>query len=91
MIPWGSLPLELYVLSQWTSLAIDDLGKRRRQLAQQFTTIGYSGRFVGARYRMRFHGSGLLTYNSTSSSCTSPAWLANLALDYHLRRIGRVS
>jgi hypothetical protein len=47
-IPWGSLPLELYVLSQWISqsLITDELGKRRRQLAQQFTAIGYSGRFV---------------------------------------------
>lgn len=48
-IPWGSVPLELYVLAQWTSLPIDDLSKRRRQLAQQFTAIGYFGRFVGAR------------------------------------------
>jgi hypothetical protein len=47
-IPWGSLPLELYVLSQWNSpsLTTDDLGTHRRQLAQKFTAIGYSGRFV---------------------------------------------
>ena len=46
-IPWGSLPLEIYVLSQWTSVAIDALNERRRHLAQQFAAIGYSGRFVG--------------------------------------------
>ena len=46
-IPWGSLPLELYVLSQCTSVAIDALDERRRHLAQQFAAIGYSGRFVG--------------------------------------------
>jgi hypothetical protein len=33
-MPWGSLPLELYVLSQWTSLSTSDLSARRRQLAQ---------------------------------------------------------
>ena len=46
-ILWGSLPLKLYVLSQWTSVAIDALNERRRHLAQQFAAIGYSGRFVG--------------------------------------------
>lgn len=45
---WHSLPLESYVLVHWASLATDDLNERRRQLAQQFTAIGYSGRFVGA-------------------------------------------
>ncbi|KAM0717801.1 hypothetical protein Q7P37_006133 [Cladosporium fusiforme] len=47
-MPWGSLPLEHYVLAQWASLASHDLDKRRRQLAQQFTAIGYSGRFLHA-------------------------------------------
>lgn len=50
-LPWGPLPLEHYVLSQWTSLATEDLGKRRRQLAQRFTAIGYRGRYVRACYR----------------------------------------
>jgi hypothetical protein len=50
-MPWGSLPLDLYVLAYWASLAIEDFDKRRRQLAEQFTAIGYSGRFVGACYR----------------------------------------
>lgn len=50
-IPWGSLPLEGYVLSQWTSVAIDALDERQRHLAQQFAAIGHSGRFVSACYR----------------------------------------
>ena len=54
-IPWGSLPLELYVLSQWTSVAIDALDERRRHLAQQFAAIGYSGRFVGHCLQMRLY------------------------------------
>lgn len=45
---WASLPLESYVLAQWASLATDDLGKRRHQLARQYAAIGYSGRYVGA-------------------------------------------
>lgn len=47
-LPWGSLPLESYVLAQWSSHPTDDLNKRRRQLARRFTAIGYSGRYVGA-------------------------------------------
>ena len=48
-IPWGSLPLELHVLSEWTSLAIDDLDQRRRQLEQQYIAVGYPGRYVSVR------------------------------------------
>jgi hypothetical protein len=45
-LPWGSLPLEHYVLSQWASLATDDHSERRRQLVRQYAAIGSSGRFV---------------------------------------------
>lgn len=53
-MPWGSLPLESYVLAQWTSLATGGLDQRRRQLAQQFTAIGDSGRYVDACHKCDF-------------------------------------
>lgn len=65
-LPWGSLPLEHYVLSQWTSLATEDPGKRRCQLAQRFTAIGYSGRYVRACHRRDNTKPGIfLTYNNS--------------------------
>ncbi|KAI7565541.1 hypothetical protein KC343_g6073 [Hortaea werneckii] len=45
-MPWGSLPLERYVLAQWASLPSIAPDHRRRQLAQQFTAIGHSARVL---------------------------------------------
>ncbi|RMY46582.1 hypothetical protein D0865_09203 [Hortaea werneckii] len=45
-MPWGSLPLERFVLAKWATLATDDPDHRRHQLAQQFTAIGHSGRVM---------------------------------------------
>ncbi|GAB7325200.1 hypothetical protein MBLNU13_g09272t3 [Cladosporium sp. NU13] len=70
-ISWGSLPLELYVLSQWASVAINGFGKRRRHLAQQFAAIGYSGRFLHAT-RLNSHSDSESPPQLDSESILAP-------------------
>lgn len=53
-LPWGSLPLETYVLAHWASHPTDDLDTRRRQLAQQYVALGYRGHYVSLRHRFDF-------------------------------------
>ncbi|KAI6881205.1 cytochrome protein, partial [Hortaea werneckii] len=57
-IPWGSLPLERYVLAQWASLPSVAPDRRRRQLAQQFTAIGQSARklHIARSFRQPYAG-----------------------------------
>lgn len=45
----GSLPLERYILAQWTSTTETDLHERRRQLARAFVELGNAHRFVSCK------------------------------------------
>jgi hypothetical protein len=49
-VPWGSLPLDIYLLSEWEtphpSQPTESPSARRRRLIRQFLALGLEGRRV---------------------------------------------